>query len=331
MGLKTLISILMPVKNTEDFLEDCLDSILQQEETSWELLVTDDHSTDHSFSILKKYAKKDSRIKVFKNEGQGIINALRTSYKNATGHFITRMDSDDKMASQKLKKLRLALENKGKGHIALGFVEYFSENALGEGYKKYADWLNQLSLNENNFSDIYKECVIPSPCWMIHKVDFEKCNAFHSDIYPEDYDLCFRFYKNDLKIISCKETLHYWRDHSSRASRNDPNYSDNRFTNIKVDYFLRIDHNKNKILFLWGAGKKGKKIAQKLIENKIAFRWVCNNPKKIGKDIYGIILEDENTILKTKSFQVIVSVSSPDENKKIRHKFKNNNDFYFFS
>ena len=63
---------------------------------------------------------------------------------------------------------------------------------------KYEKWINGLTLTGNNYTEIYKECVIPSPCWLIHRNDFENCDGFEPNIYPEDYDLTFRFYKANL-------------------------------------------------------------------------------------------------------------------------------------
>ena len=316
--MKELISILMPVKDTSAYLNECLDSILMQTEKHWELLAVDDGSSDNSFEILQDYQKKDTRIKALKSEGKGIIHALRTAYKNASGSFITRMDSDDKMSADKLELMSRALRENKEGNLVVGLVEYFSENELGQGYSKYATWLNELTKTGTHFKEIYKECVIPSPCWMIQKTDLERCGAFNPDTYPEDYDLCFRFYQNDIKIIPVLKTLHYWRDYPERTSRNDPNYLDNRFTDLKLKYFLGIEYQKNQQLFLWGAGKKGKNIARKLIEKEIPFRWVCDNEKKIGKDIYGVRMEHFDSILDVEGGQVLVSVSSPDGILEIR-------------
>lgn len=323
----------MPVKDTEKFLPACLDSILMQTEQHWELLVVDDGSKDESWNILQTYSKKDARIKPLKNNGKGIIEALRTAYHHASGILITRMDSDDKMSLDKLDLMSRQLVLQGEGNIIVGLVEYFSENNLGEGYLKYANWLNELTKDGNNFSEIYKECVIPSPCWMIWKNDMEKCGAFDADIYPEDYDLCFRFYEHELKIIPILKTLHYWRDYEERTSRNNPNYLDNRFTDLKINYFIKIDYKKEKQLFLWGAGKKGKNIAKKLIEKNISFKWICDNDKKIGKDIYGVTLEHFNSALIDENIQIINSVSSPDGILEIK-KWLNKNkieDAIFFS
>ena len=106
---RPLVSVLIPFKNTAKYLEDCLESILKQTLTSWEVLIVDDKSTDSSRGIVETYAKNDSRIKLFNNTGQGIIDALRTAYINASGAFITRMDSDDIMVENKLMNLKMNL------------------------------------------------------------------------------------------------------------------------------------------------------------------------------------------------------------------------------
>ena len=191
---RPLVSILIPFKNTANYLEDCLESLLKQTFTSWELLIVDDGSTDDSRIIVQKYTDKDSRIQLFNNQGKGIIEALRTAYSHAKGTFVTRMDSDDIMMENKLMELQKSLQTQGRGHLALGKVRYFSEAGIGDGYKRYEVWLNSLTTKGNNFDEIYKECVIPSPCWMVYKTDFDKCGGFTPNTYPEDYDLAFRFF-----------------------------------------------------------------------------------------------------------------------------------------
>ena len=110
---RPLVSILIPFKNTANYLEDCLESLLKQTFTSWELLIVDDGSTDDSRIIVQKYTDKDSRIQLFNNQGKGIIEALRTAYSHAKGTFITRMDSDDIMMENKLMELHKSLQTRG--------------------------------------------------------------------------------------------------------------------------------------------------------------------------------------------------------------------------
>ncbi len=312
------VSICIPFKDTAHFLPECLDSILNQTYQNWEVIAVNDHSRDTSFEFLSSYAQKDDRIKVFNNEGKGIIPALRTAYSQSIGEFITRMDSDDIMKPNRLEFMVKSLLKSGKGHVAVGQVKYFSDRGISNGYERYETWLNQLTANGTNYSEIYKECAIPSPCWMVHREDFEACGGFLPDRYPEDYDLTFRFYEKGLKIIPCNEVLHLWRDYDTRTSRTHVHYAQNYFLDIKLHYFLKLDFDSNRPLVVWGAGFKGKTIAKKLKKQKIYFTWLCDNPNKIGKKIYGKQLVHFESLKSLSNPQSIVTVANEDAQQEIK-------------
>ncbi|MEZ7930096.1 MAG: glycosyltransferase family 2 protein, partial [Flavobacteriales bacterium] len=298
------------------------------------LLIVNDSSTDETQSILEEYAQQDNRIVVSQNKGKGIIDALITGYEKSAGEFITRMDADDIMTPNKLELLTKKLIEKGKGYLATGFVNYFSETELGQGYFNYQEWLNGLSQTESNFDDIYKECVIPSPCWMVFREDFEASGGFNSNLYPEDYELTFRFYKQELKVVAVKEVIHHWRDYATRTSRTDSNYADNYFIQLKLNYFLELDYDNSRELELWGAGKKGKEVARFLIEKGIEFDWLSNNDKKIGKEVYGVILKDSISALEIGTPQILIAVGSMDYNREIKKALNSKNlkpniDYFF--
>ncbi|OYX26493.1 MAG: glycosyl transferase family 2 [Flavobacteriales bacterium 32-35-8] len=313
-----LVSVLIPFKNTENYLTDCLESIIIQTYKNWEVIIVDDGSTDSSYSLVELYALKENRIKLYKNTGNGIIDALQLAFKHSQGDYITRMDSDDIMHPNKLNILATNLMTYGKHHIAIGLVKYFSDEGIQEGYGTYETWLNGLTKTGNNYAEIYKECVIPSPCWMVHRDDLIACDAFNPTIYPEDYDLTFRFYKQKIKPIPCNHVLHYWRDYSMRTSRTHIHYAQNHFTSLKIHHFLDIDYNKNKTLTIWGAGNKGKIIAKMLLEKNISFEWICDNPKKIGRDIYGKKLKAFSVLKTIENPQSIITVANKKAQLEIR-------------
>ena len=305
-----MISIILPVRNGEKHLKMCLDSIVAQTEPHWELIIVNNQSTDRTAEIIDTFCRQDKRIHTVYNQGYpGIIDALQLGYQTAKGTFITRMDADDLMPPQKLQQLKEVLTTHGTGHVATGLVNYFSNEELKDGFLKYEKWLNQLTRHGINFQEIYKECVIPSPCWMVHRSDFDRCGAFHSSTYPEDYDLCFRFYEQGLKVIASQQVLHLWRDHIQRNSRNDPHYADQLFFELKLKFFMKIDRTPLVPLIISGAGRKGKKLAQLLIKENITFEWVSNNPHKVGHVIYGKTIKNENEY--TTPAQVLIAISGP--------------------
>ena len=325
----------MPFKNTANYIGDCIESIMNQSFQNWELLSVNDHSSDGSESIIEEFAALDDRIQLMDNNGNGIIEALRTAYQQANGLYISRMDSDDLMKPEKLAHMVSQLDKSGQGHVALGQVMYFSEQGISEGYRKYEKWINHLTSEGSNYTEIYKECVIPSPSWMVFKTDLDRCGAFEPDRYPEDYDLTFRFRKSQLKCLPCKEVLHLWRDYPNRTSRTSENYAQNSFLELKIHYFLELDYDANRPLTLWGAGDKGKTIAKLLNEAEISFHWLCDNPRKIGKKIYGSELLPYQNLKKFKKPQSIISVANPDAQLEIKSYLKELDmlafkDYYFF-
>lgn len=333
--VKPLVSILTPFKDVSNYIEDCLDSILKQSYTNWELIIVNDGSTDNSYQLVEHLAKKESRIKLFQNTGNGIIAALRLAFSKSCGNYITRMDSDDIMTYNKLEVMVNQLQNHGEKHVALGLVKYFSDTGISDGYAKYETWLNRLTKTGSNYNEIYKECVIASPCWMLHRADLIACDAFNPNRYPEDYDLTFRFYKHQYKCIPSNELLHHWRDYSTRTSRTHEHYAQNYFLDIKLHYFLDLDFDNSRPLTLWGAGFKGKTIAKKLVEKGVDFNWICDNKNKIGKDIYSKKLQAFETLKTIKNPQTIVTVANAEEQKKIIAYFdalnmKQVRDYFFF-
>lgn len=326
--MNELISIIMPFKNCEQFLEETLNSIITQTYSNWELIAVNDHSVDRGANFIRNEFK-DQRIQVVENQGQGIIKALQEGFSYSKGGYITRMDADDIMKPNKLKELKEALSTT-KESVAVGLVHYFKSDGseIGNGYLKYQNWINKLAEAGDSFNEIYKECSIPSPSWMMKRNTFIKIGGFNAEVYPEDYELAFRMYEYELTVVATKNVVHLWRDYETRTSRTDDNYQDNRFLTIKVHSFLTLDYNQKKTLVLLGAGKKGKTIAKLLIGNKIEFEWVCGNPSKIGHNIYGKILKSSEIL--SDDSQVIVAIATKEELIQIKQAETELNLYYYF-
>jgi glycosyltransferase involved in cell wall biosynthesis len=99
------ISIIVPVYNAEKYLSQCIDSILSQTFTDFELLLIDDGSSDNSAAMSDEYARKDSRIQVFHKENGGVSSARNLGIDKAQGEWITFVDSDDRLAGNFLEQL----------------------------------------------------------------------------------------------------------------------------------------------------------------------------------------------------------------------------------
>ncbi len=306
------VSILLPVKNEESYVQECLRSIQNQTYINWEAILVDDHSTDKTNTLIKRFVDQDVRFRLVTNRGKGIIDALKTAYSLSKGEYITRMDADDVMYPHKIHVLLSGLLKHGKNHVAIGGIQYFSESKLKSGFKNYQNWLNKHTQQGTNFSDIFKECVIPSPCWMLSRNDLDEINAFNENRYPEDYDLAFRMYAKGFKAVETNEIIHYWRDHDLRASRVSENYKEYTFTALKWYYFNLLHRQENKLLVIMGTGYRGKKIAKHLLDLGIGFKWISNNNEKIGKHIYDQMVSDLSIDLPWSQTQCICAIANKE-------------------
>ena len=89
------LSVVIPVYNVEKYIKQCLDSVLAQSFTDFELILVDDGSTDSSGNVCDEYAKLDSRVRVLHTENQGVVTARRTGVNLARGEYTACIDSDD--------------------------------------------------------------------------------------------------------------------------------------------------------------------------------------------------------------------------------------------
>ena len=92
---RVTFTVLLPFFNADATLDEAIESILVQTESDWELLLVDDHSTDHSRDIADSWRTRDSRVQVHTNKGKGIVDALNTGIERSKGEWVARMDSDD--------------------------------------------------------------------------------------------------------------------------------------------------------------------------------------------------------------------------------------------
>lgn len=111
--MEPIVSIIMPSYNSEDFLEKAIQSVVDQTYTNWELLVIDDGSKDRSLAIAEEFAKKDTRVKMIRNEENlGIAKTRNKGIQLAKGKYIAFLDSDDSWEVQKLAVQVAVMEEK---------------------------------------------------------------------------------------------------------------------------------------------------------------------------------------------------------------------------
>ena len=112
--MSELISIIVPIYNVENYLRQCLDSIMGQTYKNFECLLINDGSPDHSADICREYVSKDSRFRYFEKENGGVSSARNLGIEYSKGEYITFIDSDDWVDSDYLEALYTTLLEEGQ-------------------------------------------------------------------------------------------------------------------------------------------------------------------------------------------------------------------------
>lgn len=123
------LSIIVPVFNVEKYLSRCIDSILGQSFSDFELLLVDDGSKDASGSICDEYAKRDTRVQVFHKENGGVSSARNVGLDNAQGEWVYFVDPDDMLIENGLKIMYDCVCD-DIDMVLAGFDEYFEDGTL---------------------------------------------------------------------------------------------------------------------------------------------------------------------------------------------------------
>lgn len=187
------ISVIIPVYNVEKYLEECIDSVLNNTFTDFELICVDDGSTDRSPEILRSYAEKDKRVKVITKENGGQSSARNLGLKYAKGEYILFVDSDDYIEPRTMEFLYAEAKSDGLDQLFFGAKAFFD----GEGdpndplltyYDRKTEY-NGVMTGKKMFcimSEFYD--FKPSPVLQLIRKDFLKDNniSFIEGIIYED-------------------------------------------------------------------------------------------------------------------------------------------------
>ena len=214
------ISVIVPVYNVENYLKECLDSLVNQSFTDIEIICVDDGATDKSPDILKEYADKDERIKIISQKNQGLAASRNNGLKEACGKYIYFLDSDDYIDLKALEKLHNnAVLNKSE--IVLFKFQTFDNNR--NIHKRGVEFRIDDEFGDidyNNFTFSYKNAkrhVLNSAfsaCLKLYRKDF--IDSIEGFDFPvglnfEDIPTHVKVMLNASRISFVPEFLYYYR------------------------------------------------------------------------------------------------------------------------
>lgn len=207
-----LVSIIMPCYNAERYIAPSIESVLAQTYTNWELLITDDCSTDNSVKIAQKYCLQDDRINILvPDEHHGIAVTRNLSLARSRGRFVAFLDSDDVWKSDKLEKQ----------------VNYMLDNDVAFTYSSYEN----IDFNGNHNGKVVKDAGVMSYnrylrntiiCCGTVVLDREKIGHFAAPIIEtsEDMALWLSIMKRGFNAYPVPGPLHSYRKTPGSASSN---------------------------------------------------------------------------------------------------------------
>ncbi len=205
VNMNKLVSVIIPNYNKEDYIKECIESVLRQTYANLEIIVVDDCSTDHSTEILNDYACINKLIKlILLNENKGVSHARNVGLNAATGQIITFLDSDDYYYNTNKLKNEIELIEKKQGQVLT-----YSRRVIVDKYSKvmYEDLedryysgniLMKLLTEKNAYSFVQRDYCMP------RKIAMEIGGYEEGNSYYEDYDVL-------LKLVS-KYEMHYTRE-----------------------------------------------------------------------------------------------------------------------
>ncbi len=206
-----MISIIVPAYNEERYLEKCLDSLLSQTYTDFELILVDDGSTDKTAEICDEYRDKDPRIHVIHQSNGGLSNARNTGIKASKGEYLTFVDSDD-WADKKLLAVLWEGIEKGATVSACGF--YTVRNERAKPWRSFDGEYRVVSA-EDAVKDMMYTKSIDTSAWakLFHRSCFEQILFPQGHLY-EEVATTYRLFLTQEKIAITTNPLYYYVKHS---------------------------------------------------------------------------------------------------------------------
>lgn len=212
------VSIVIPVYNGEDYINEAIDSALAQTYKNCEILVVNDGSVDNTEEIAKSYGDK---IRYFSKENGGVSSALNVGIENMTGDYFQYLPHDDLLHSDKIEKNIRAIQQSGN-EMSIVWSGWNFKYMDRRGLKKF-EILSKYSKEELLTNSVFPLLfsLVNTVTVLINKKYFEKIGLFDIKLYTsQDYDMWFRTFI-DQKTIYLKEELIDYRVHDQQGSQAD--------------------------------------------------------------------------------------------------------------
>lgn len=227
--MKPKVSVIIPVYNSSRYVKTCLDSILSQSWSDFELLVSDDGSTDHSYDAMVSAAGNDPRVKLFRHSNLGMARTLNELLRVARGDYIARLDADDEALPQRLERQVNFMESNRDCVVVGGGVLNIDED--GDPFS--------IELYPVEHEDIESRMLsgrggIIHPSTMIRRAPMVGCGGYSTNCpVVEDQDLWLRLALRG-QLANIPEVLIRYRVHAGNISFSDARNAAQRLAEVLI-------------------------------------------------------------------------------------------------
>lgn len=245
------VSVVVPIYNVEAYLGDCLDSLLNQSMSDFEVILINDGSTDKSFDIIQKYKNKFNEVRVISRSNKGLSFSRNEGIDNARGEYILFLDSDDMLEKNALEELFLMGKNYNLDVVVYDGIRIDEiSNKIDKNVYSRSSFLKHGKLEkEEYFKSCKKKGMFHTP-FHFYRSDFLRLNniRFVENLLHEDELFSIITYQNMKKIGYCDRKFYI------RRYRPNSIMSNKIYTNIKslesykyiLNEFFKINKQTNK-------------------------------------------------------------------------------------
>lgn len=287
-----LVSIVLPTYNGSRYLDQAIQSILNQTYQNWELIIVDDGSTDETPSIISRYTMLDPRVRSIRHPtNRRLPAALNTGFAHAKGKYLTWTSDDNYYRPNAIATMVVFLENHPEVDIVYADWTIIDENGNVIGYRKVGHFTEL----------VHRNCI--GPCFLYRREVQEKVGNYSEQFFlAEDYDFWLRAATHSFQFCPLHVNLYCYRIHNKSLSKS-------KRENIEQVRDRVLFHNVYKIP--WLDTKSKAKIYFKLAQRAYNSR---RNISKMSKCLLIAFICDPSILLHKLKQKLLMTLKRSDEN-----------------
>lgn len=233
------VSVIVPIYNVEEYINKCVDSILNQTFKEFELILVDDGSTDNSGNICDTYKSIDDRVHVIHKNNGGLSDARNFGIEAATGEFLYFIDGDDFIHEDTLESMYNSIMKTNSDIAICNMVRYYGETDT----EKFYNPVEKMKVLDDNYR--FETLKQPSVCNKMFKAILFKNIKFPLKKYYEDTFIYHELLFNARRVVLTGKDSYYYR--SRRGSIISGGYNKKYFDFIEAVYLRALFLDKNNI------------------------------------------------------------------------------------